>query len=144
MPCTRHPASIPLILLWVLSGATCTWLQTFFGIFFWVEKWSDWSVLVPFWVVSSVTGAMLKREGRQAAGTSERWVQHRAEFLGPSGTPSRAPPTALGLAAGSRMQHNEQLFLGQLPALCQVYSHLGYNCHHIFNPQQALIKIEFK
>lgn len=61
----------------------------------WVEKWSDWSVLVPFWVVSSVTGTMLKREGRQATGTSERWVQYRAEFLGPQEHPlgPRPPPS---------------------------------------------------
>lgn len=63
--------------------------------FLWMEKWSDWSVLVPFRIVSSVPGTMLKQEGRQAAGARERWVQHRAEFLGPQEHPlgPRPPPS---------------------------------------------------
>lgn len=55
--------------------------------------------------------------------------------------PSPPPPAWSG---GTRMKPNEQLFLVQLPALCQMYSHLRYNCHNVFNPQQALIKVEFK
>lgn len=57
--------------------------------------------------------------------------------LGPS-----PPPPAWSRA--TRMRHNERLFLAWLPALCQMYSHLRYNCQHVFNPQRALIKVEFK
>lgn len=48
-------------------------------------------------------------------------------------SPSPPPPAR---SSGTRRKRNEQLFLVQLPALCQMYSHLRYNC------QPSLIRNE--
>lgn len=57
------------------------------------------------------------------------------------GSAHRPQPGAVG---PNEAKHNEQLFLTQLPTLCQKYSHLRYNCSHVSKPQRALIKVEFK
>ena len=93
-------------------------------------------------------GAVLRHPGEGPAGGRRRVCRilfsPDLDLPPPAATPSRAQPTAPSLEQWGGTQCNEQLFLVQLPALRQMYSHLNYNCRHVFNPARALIKVEVK